>query len=198
MKEKDWREILNTPYDKQLESISKLFTTSHNLSTIGEVLEKVFSFEGDFILVGGLARRFHSSPRNTGDIDILFKTEVDKDSFLLINVGKYKKLREHAIMIDGVEVDLLTPEFLGINNNDLVNYIFSTKEITQGNISVVSKEALILLKLYRLSPTDDNDIRALIEAGGKSLNVSDILRLSGDKLPSIKSILNQSQQFLRE
>lgn len=194
---KNWRNTLNTTYDKELEKIANLFTPSQKLSSIGNALETVFQFQGDFVLVGGLARRFHSSPRNTGDIDILFQGENNLKEFLVKNSGKYKQIRQHSISVNGVEVDLLTPEFLNIDQ-DVVDYIFSTKENAGDNISVASKEGIILLKLRRLSPTDDNDIRALIEAGGKTLKINDILALAGNKKEVIQQILNQSKMFLME
>ena len=192
-----WRKILNTKYDKDLEKISNLFTTNHRLSSIGLALKRVFDFKGDFVLVGGLARRFHSTPRNTGDIDILFRNEEDLNLFLQQNLGNYKKLRNHAIIVDGVEVDLITPEFLKISQ-DIVNYVFTTKENAGDNINVASKEGMILLKLYRLSSTDDNDIRALIESGGKNLKLTDILFLAGGKKDIIENILTQSEMYLTE
>jgi hypothetical protein len=194
---KDRRNILNTDHDKDLEKIALLFTPSQKLSSIGNALETVFQFNGDFVLVGGLARRFHSSPRNTGDIDILFRNEGELEKTLVDNIGNYKQIRQHAISINGVEVDLLTPEFLGVPQ-EIINYIFETKEITESDISVASKEGIILLKLYRLSPTDDNDIRALIEAGGKNLKVNDIINLAEDKKEIIQQILEQSKMFLGE
>jgi hypothetical protein len=194
---KNWRNILNTNYDKELEKVARIFTPSQKLSSIGNALETLFQFQGDFILVGGIARRFHATPRNTGDIDILFKDENSLEKFLINNTGNYKKLRGHAITVQGVEIDLLTPMFLQIPQ-EIIDYVFDTKEGIENNISIASKEGIILLKLYRLSPTDDNDIRALIEAGGKNLNVNDILRLSGNKKEIIESILEQSKMFLME
>jgi len=192
-----WRDILNTKYDSDLEKVAQVFTPSQKLSSIGNALEAVFQFQGEFILVGGIARRFHSTPRNTGDIDILFRSDIYKDAFLSNNLGSYKQIRNHAILVEGVEVDLLTPEFIGVPQ-ELINYIFETKENAGNNINVASKEGIILLKLYRLSPTDDNDIRALIEAGGRNLKVEDILKLSGNKKEAIQSILEQSKMFLTE
>jgi hypothetical protein len=194
---KDWRNILNTEYDKDLDKVAQVFTPSQKLSSIGNALEAVFQFQGDFILVGGIARRFHSTPRNTGDIDILFKDESDLRKFLINNIGNYKKLRGHAIIVQGVEIDLLTSEFLQLPQ-EIIDYVFATKESIENNISIASKEGIILLKLYRLSSTDDNDIRALIEAGGKNLKVDDILKLSGNKREVIQSILEQSKMFLEE
>lgn len=192
-----WREIFTTEYDKEMDKISQLFTPFQKLSSIGNSLDLLFQFEGDFILVGGIARRFYSSPRNTGDIDILFRGEGELQEFLLKNKGKYKPLRKHAIMVSGVEVDLLTPEFLNINP-PLVDYIFNNYEIYE-NIKISPREGIILLKLMRMSPTDDNDIRALIESGGKNLKVQDILNLSGEgQREVINSLLNQSKMFLEE
>ena len=193
----NWRNVLNTTYDKELSQVGFLFTSNQKLSSIGISLEQVFNFKGNFVLVGGLARRFHSSPRNTGDIDLLFKNEKDLDLFLQQNRGNYKLLRKHAIIVNGTEVDLLTSEFLQIPQN-IVDYVFTTKVQIEDNISIASKEGLVLLKLYRLSPTDDNDIRAVIEAGGKNLQIADILFLSGDKRDKIEEILEQSYMFLEE
>ena len=195
---KRWQEILNTSYDRELSNVSQLFTPSQKLSSIGNALDAVFQFKGDFILVGGLARRFHSSPRNTGDIDLLFKGESELKEFLMSNREKFKQLRPHAIIVNGVEVDLITPEFLNIPCS-IVEYIFSNYETDYtGGIKVASKEGIILLKLIRMSPTDDNDIRALIESGGKNLKVQDILNLVGENKEVIVDILNQSRMFLEE
>lgn len=196
MQSQSWRDILNTPYDRDLEKINNLFTPSQRLSSIGISLEEVFTFKGNFILVGGLARRFHSSPRNTGDIDLLFKNEGDLSIFLTSNKGHYNKIRGHAIIVNGVEVDLLTPEFLQVPQS-IIDYVFNTSITIDNNIKVASKEGLILLKLYRLSPTDDNDIRALIEAGGKNLKVNDILSLVPSN-ESFQKILKQSKSFLED
>jgi hypothetical protein len=193
----DWRYALDNDNNKQLDNIRNLFSALKIQSTFTEAFKILsLSFE-PFVLVGGLSRSFYTSPRNTGDIDLLFDTEYDLKNFLHRQKGNYKQIRPHSIIMKGSEVDLLTSEFLGISS-DIRNYVFETAKLSDLGVMVASKEAIILLKLQRLSPTDDNDIRALIEAGGKDLKVNDILRLAKTNKEKIEEILEQSKMFLKE
>jgi len=117
-------------------------------------------------LCGGLAVGLHAQPRGTQDIDILLDGDVIIDDVVRLtqSVFGHNRLRalEHKQL--GVEVDLVTPEFIKV-----APFIVSTAidaaivSVFNGvNIPVVSKEGLVALKLNRASDYDMGDIKVIM------------------------------------
>jgi len=122
-------------------------------------------------LCGGLAVGVHARPRGTDDIDIMIGSESTLDLLLLKAIqGNFKKTRDHAITHKrtGVEVELLTPEFLKVSP-EVVRKAIETaipSQIGKTTIPVISREGLVATKLFRASDYDRGDIKAVIQKGG--------------------------------
>jgi len=124
-----------------------------------------------YALCGGLVVGLYGRARGTDDIDIIIKNESDIDIIVNLVSGIFNHNRKHCIVHikTGVEIGLLTAEFLNINNlninNDLVNMAIDTaltKNIGALKIPVVSKEGLIALKLQRGNEYDIGDIKNIL------------------------------------
>lgn len=121
-------------------------------------------------LMGGLAVGFRARPRGTQDIDVYLIGESDIDQIVALTRGKFKRHRPHALqhLSSGVEVELLTPEFLG-HDPSLVSKVISTatvEDLGGVEVPVVSRGGLVAAKLNRLSRQDAADIEAIVKAGG--------------------------------
>ena len=121
-------------------------------------------------LCGGLAVGVHARPRGTDDIDVIIASESYLDAFMTQSAGKFRKTREHAMghKSTGVEVEILTPEFLKIPS-ELVAKVIETASLAgvgKSSIPVVSREGLIAMKLCRGGDYDRGDIKAIIRNGG--------------------------------
>ena len=121
-------------------------------------------------LIGGLAVGFHARPRGTQDIDIYLIGDDAIDQIAALTRDRFKKHRAHALqhLASGVEVELLTPEFLGLDLG-LVSKVIATATVEDlGGIEVpvISRDGLVAAKLNRLSRQDAADIEAVIRAGG--------------------------------
>jgi hypothetical protein len=115
-------------------------------------------------LVGGLAASFHSVPRSTQDVDIILGSEEEIKK--LTGLIGFKMSRQHALIHreTGVEIELLTPEFLKLDPK-LFELALSSIVVRDG-VPVVGREALVALKLQRASHQDLADIQNIIKAGG--------------------------------
>ena len=122
----------------------------------------------DYVIIGASAFPAHGYLRATEDIDIFFQSETDIKNLVMPG---FKLTRAHALthLATGVEVELLTPEFLKVDKK-LIRLAISTATLRDG-IRVVSKEGLVALKLQRLSDYDIGDIKRIIRDNGP-LNLS--------------------------
>jgi len=119
----------------------------------------------NWALIGGLAVGFHSRPRGTQDVDILLKSGGDIDK-LVHMLKSFKRHRSHAFehKKTGVEVEVLTPEFLNIDSS-IVSKAIETSEkhnLKGSQVPVVSKAGLVALKLQRGKRQDLADIESVL------------------------------------
>lgn len=117
------------------------------------------SYDGNYVLIGGVCLSFYLKPRYTEDIDLMFLTEEDIPK----NVYKFRKNRPHSFehIKTGVEVEMVTPELIN-GNTSLFKSVFDNSIISDG-IRIASPESLIALKLGRFSDTDKMDIKNLYD-----------------------------------
>ena len=154
--------------------LNSLLNSVNNILALTESTGPLRSAIDDFssavnvpwVLGGGLALGFHSKPRGTQDVDVFIRNE---DLELIKNSlpkNKFKAHRAHAVehRPTGVEIELLTPDFLNIDSK-LINLAIE-RAIDQRDIRVMSRESLIALKLQRASYQDMADIITLIKSGG--------------------------------
>lgn len=130
------------------------------------------SMEGASIgwaLCGGLAVGVHARPRGTQDVDIILAGEDSLFPFMSKVSDKFKKTRDHAMVhkTTGVEVELLTPEFLKVKSSIIQAAISrsSLSPVGGSSIPVVSREGLVALKLCRGSYQDMADIESILKGG---------------------------------
>lgn len=145
----------------------------------------------DYALIGGLALSFLTQPRATQDIDIILKSEDDLSRLKLSLDDKFKKYRSHAIehKRTGVEIELLTPSFLNIDQSifDIAINTAKKQKYKDGFVNVIDHNAIVALKLFRASRRDLADIEDV--ARKYKIDVSDY-NLDIDKLKILSEIIN--------
>jgi hypothetical protein len=167
--------------------------SGYPISTTIEDLAKILSNKVKWCLCGGLAVGVHARPRGTDDVDILLMD----DSVLLyvysITSSHFKKLSDHMIIHkkNGVEVDLVTPEYINVNSQIVHKAIETSKVSTIGNVSipVVTREGLVALKLCRGKYIDLADIESIVKNG--QVNVSDY-QLTKEQISKLNEIQNKT------
>lgn len=117
------------------------------------------------VLIGGLALSFYAKPRYTADVDVLYATDSGIPSY----IPGFKKVRPHSFQHNKthVEVEVLSPEFLGVPDG-LVKQVVQTAETSNG-MRIASKAGLVALKLQRAELQDQADIQALLRTGDVDL-----------------------------
>ena len=141
---------------------------------------------GRVVLIGGLALSYWTTPRYTQDIDLLFLTDNDIPD----TVVKFRRNRGHSFehIKTGVEVEVLSPEFLGLSP-DLVQHIIKNSVLKDG-ILVADPSGLVALKLQRGSRQDQADIESLVNS--QTINMNQYLKyLTSTQIDLFNSIANQ-------
>jgi len=119
-----------------------------------------------WILIGGIAVGFHSKPRGTQDIDVIVAGEEDINK-LKNSLKSFKHNRSHAFehKKTGVEVEVLTADFLNINTQIAEKALTSSvKQTIHGiQIPVADSAGLIALKLERGERQDLADIEGMLK-----------------------------------
>lgn len=113
-----------------------------------------------YALCGGIAIVFHGYIRNTQDIDILIKSESELDRIKEILGDNFKEIRKHAIehKETGVEVELLTPEF--IKDKDARKYLDDV--IEKDGFKFINLIDLISMKLKSGRKKDEVDVEYIL------------------------------------
>ena len=128
-------------------------------------------------VAGGLAVGVHARPRGTEDFDIVLTGEADLSVArqTLLSSGNFKNVSAHILSHSktGITIDLVTPEWVKVNPQIMLVAIESASFENIGGVSVpvVSRDALVALKLSRASLQDQADVEAVVKAGG-SANLS--------------------------
>jgi acetolactate synthase regulatory subunit len=144
------------------------------LNELKTLINKLDEENIDYALCGGLAMAVYARPRATLDIDILIEPNlletvkrVTRDlGFTLaaspmelhggkIRIHRISKVEENTAEILALDLLIVTPE-IGKAWDDRVEV-----EWEHGTIKVVSPEGLILLKSFRKSGQDQDDIEYL-------------------------------------
>jgi hypothetical protein len=158
--------------------VSNLYRSgSSNGSELSSALED-FAKKAENVkwaLAGGLAVGFHSRPRGTQDVDVIVKNEQDIDTIQQRANDQFKRHRSHAFehKRTGVEVEVLTAQFLGIDQNIVENAIENSnlQQVGDLQIPVVDESGLIAMKLQRSSRQDLADIEAILR-NNKNIDLS--------------------------
>ena len=118
-------------------------------------------------LVGGLAVGYRSRPRGTQDIDIALVSD-DVIADVVGACDSFKQIRKHALehLSTGVEVDLVTPEFVHDRN---LGVAIESAVVCDG-VPVITASALVALKLNRASLQDRADIEAILKSNEVDLS----------------------------
>lgn len=160
-------------YSNKLEKVSTFVRTG--ISPFSDILKYLTSLNIDFILIGGLASSHYMPARFTEDVDILVRSE---DEFLKLKqntMGSVKWIRGHAFLLNGVEVEILTPEFVNMPSS-IATYIFNTSVMTDG-FKIPSTEGVLLSKLVALREIDKQDIQSIIKTQGTKIDFGVIYSL---------------------
>jgi len=125
---------------------------------------------GDWALCGGIAVGVHARPRGTDDLDILLENDQAIFRIMPLVGGKFKRMSDHIIVHrrNGVAVDLVTPEHVGVDPAVVLAAIrkASTRQVGRKPVPVVTRDGLVALKLHRGTTQDTADIEAVLKAGG--------------------------------
>lgn len=173
-----FEEFINSPHMKKLEEITAFkYSAAYDLSRTFELLD--FTIAGKYVLIGGIARGQHSSARATGDVDIL----VSDDDFNTVvkaftGIEGIKRKRPHTWQIGVWEVEVVTPSYINLSS-EIFNFVIETKQPFKSSY-IASPEALILLKMQRLSQTDKKDIEDTIKSNKEMLNLEPVYNLLGE------------------
>ena len=104
-------------------------------------------------LIGGLAVGFHSEPRGTQDVELMIAGDLEEVVHGLERSGWFRRTRSHAVehRATGVEVELLTHDFIGQPASLLVDAARDAERVSVGDfeVPVVRPRYLIALKLKR-------------------------------------------------
>lgn len=165
-------------YLKKLSHVSKIVHGER--SQFSSSLEYLKSLGIEFILVGGLASSHYSAPRLTEDVDILVRSENELKRLKEVSVGKVKWIRGHAFLLDEVETEVLTPEFVNLPP-EVINYIFDNKVTSGFGLPIPNAEGVIILKSFRLSDTDRQDIFNIIKSKGNKIDFDLVMNLIPEK-----------------
>ena len=118
-------------------------------------------------LCGGLAIGAYANPRGTQDIDIVLENDAIIDTVVKLTQSLFRHHRFHALVHKqtGVEVDLVTPEFIKVDLSIVLKAIDTASIINLGgsNVPIVTKSGLVALKLGRASAYDIGDIESIIK-----------------------------------
>ena len=88
------------------------------------------------VLIGGIALSYYIKPRYTEDINLIFLTDED----IPLSVYKFRRNRKHSYehIKTGVEVELITPEYIN-KDNSLFKNVFETSIESDGiNFGITS------------------------------------------------------------
>ena len=120
-------------------------------------------------LCGGLAVGVRAKPRGTEDVDIVIENDLTINTVVKLSQSIFKHNRAHALVHKklGVEVDLVTPEFIKVDTSIVLTAIDTATIANLGGISVptITQEGLIALKLGRGSTQDIADVESVIRTG---------------------------------
>ena len=140
------------------------------LSTTVSDFVKLVGDKVDYALCGGLVVGVYGRARGTDDVDMLLRSDSDIQMVINLTRIKFKQNRGHAIIHKetGVEVKLVTPEFINVYSMIIQSAIVhsSMKPVDNVEVPVISKEGLIVLKLGRGNEYDIGDIKNVLRVGG--------------------------------
>jgi len=108
-------------------------------------------------------------PRGTDDVDIVFQSDSKLDYIYNITAPLFRRVSDHILVHKrtGVEVDLVTPEYIKIDPN-IINEVLKNININNTlNVPVVPKEGLVAMKLCRGEYRDLSDIESILRTSGK-------------------------------
>lgn len=111
------------------------------------------------VLVGGIALSYYVKPRYTEDVGILYLSA----SLIPASVVGFKRNRLHSFehLRTGAEIEVLTPEYIGISA-EMTRQVVETA-VEQHGMKVASPSGLVALKLARLNARGRADIIDLIK-----------------------------------
>lgn len=150
--------------------VKTLFKENENPNSLKIAVDDISSILGtDWVLVGGLSLGYHADPRGTDDIDIMIYSEENLDNVKFSMARKFKRIagRNHAVIHKdtGVEVEILTPEFLKIPSSIIKKAIEDA--IVDDGLRIITKEGLVATKLCRGDFKDLGDIETLVKKYGQ-------------------------------
>ena len=126
-------------------------------------------------LCGGLAVGVRARPRGTDDVDILIENDATINKVAILSQSLFKHNRLHALVHKkiGVEVDLVTPEFIKVDSSIVLTAIDTATIANLGGVSVptITTDGLIALKLGRSSTQDIADIESVVK-NNKNIDLS--------------------------
>lgn len=204
-----WRNLmlLQDSQIQNLSHLSALYTAAYSSSPFFIPIEYLASLPIEYLIVGGIARSYYSTVRNTNDVDILLQNEEEVEKFARLTAGTLKRVRKHAFTHGHVEVEVLTPSYLGIPQS-IADYIFSNPSdfALESNGTSYGKlpppEGIILMKLLAMesSPEKDKhagDIAAIMKSQGPSLDYPKILELSQQISPNAPAFIQDTMDKLK-
>lgn len=106
-------------------------------------------------LIGGLAVNRYGYPRTTDDVDFLVTSAAESD---LTGFSLGGEVRGKTLRVDGVDVDLLFP-------TEDESFLENAIETASGKPPIISKAALIYMKMVASRMKDSADVVELLKRG---------------------------------
>ena len=130
-------------------------------------LAKLLGNNIGWALCGGLSVGIYARPRGTDDVDILIESDIAIDNVVRLTQSVFRHNRFHALVHKqtGVEVDLVTPEFVKVDPSIVSTAIRTAIIVTLGGVNVltVTQEGLVALKLGRGITQDIADVESVLK-----------------------------------
>lgn len=143
------------------------FASSHPLYQALKDLAILLNGHVKWALCGGLAVGVRAKPRGTQDVDIVIANDGAIDDVVKLVQFMFRHNRLHALTHKklGVEVDLVTPEFIKVDSSIVATAIDTATITNLGGVNVptVTTNGLIALKLGRGSTQDIADVESVIK-----------------------------------
>lgn len=171
----NWRETLEE-YIEDLMPIVRLAEGSRS-SGFWDPLDYLQGLGIDFLLIGGLAASHFGPPRLTYDLDVLLRSESEVQELKRRTVRQYRWPRNHAFLYGDREVEVLSPEYLNLPD-EVVTYVFDTAVTQSSGYQTPSAEGIVLLKCFRLSLIDQQDIAGVLKQQAQHFDFNTVVELA--------------------
>ena len=164
---------------------------------------KMVGEEVPWALAGGLAASLRGKPRGTNDIDVLVANDYDAGKIIRLAPETFHAEPNFLIhKTYHIRIDLLSPRILAIPEATVRKILdTATLESFWGvRVPVITREALIAMKLFSLRDLDTTDIKRAIRAAAAKGEEIDLagFGLSSEHLQKYEELIRQAEEEMKD